>query len=371
MRTILIILRKEFRQIFRNRSMLPIIFVMPIIQLLILANAATFELKSVSFCIVDRDRSSLSQELISRFSGNTYFNFEGLFTTVDEAEIMLTEDKADLIINIPDNFEKDLLTTSGNLQLIVNAIDGSAAGIINSYAQAILKDFNREIRTELVNFYNPVNTPKITIENSYWYNPELNYKTFMVPGILVLLVTMIGAFLASMNIVREKEIGTIEQINVTPIKKYQFIVGKLAPFFIISLFELWFGLVISKLIYAIPTVGNMGLIFGFAAIYMIMVLGLGLLISTITDSQQQAMFLTWFIMVIFILMSGLFTPIASMPDWAQKITLFNPVAYFIEVMRMVMLKGSGFNDIKVHFGIMSIMAVSTVTMAVFRYKKTV
>jgi len=370
MRTILIILRKEFRQIFRNKSMLPIIFVMPIIQLIILANAATFELNSVNLCVVDADHSPESRELTTKFTGSGYFKLTGSYSALKPAEELLKTNAAGLILNIPAGFAENLVNGNANLQLIINAIDGSTAGIINSYSQTVIRDFHRDLRLKLINLYTPENAPQISIENSYWFNPELNYITFMVPGILVLLITMIGAFLAAMNIVREKEIGTIEQINVTPIKKYQFIIGKLLPFFILALFELAFGLFIAKILYAIPTIGSMWLIFGFASVFMVMILGLGLFISTITDTQQQAMFLTWFVMVIFILMSGLFTPISSMPVWAQNITLFNPIAYFIEVMRMIMLKGSGFQDVQNHFVVMSIMAFVMVTLAVFRYKKT-
>ena len=169
---------------------------------------------------------------------------------------------------------------------------------------------------------------------------------FMVPGILVLLVTMVTMFLGSMNVAREKEIGTIEQLNVTPIKKYQFIIGKLLPFWLIGLFELSFGLVIGKVLFNIPMVGSLGLVFLFAMVYMIVVLGMGLLISTAANTQQQAMFIAWFFLVIFILLSGLFTPIESMPKWAQTLTLVNPIRYFVEVMRGVLMKGAGFADIQ-------------------------
>jgi len=217
----------------------------------------------------------------------------------------------------------------------------------------------------------PPEFKKISIANSYWYNPELNYKAFMVPGILVLLVTMIGAFLSSVNIVREKEIGTIEQINVTPIKRHQFMLGKTIPFWIIGMIELTLGLILAKLVFNIPTVGSFFTLYAFAAVYLLVVLGIGLLISTITDTQQQAMFITWFFFVIFILMSGLFTAIENMPPWAQKITAANPIRYFIEVMRMVLLKGAGFADIKAHFLIISFFAIAINYLAILRYRKTV
>jgi ABC-2 type transport system permease protein len=209
------------------------------------------------------------------------------------------------------------------------------------------------------------------MSSAFWYNPDLDYFTYMVPGILVLLVTVISALLSAMNIVREKEIGTIEQINVTPIKKYQFILGKLVPFWIIAMFELVFGLILAKLVFDIPMLGSLGLIFFVATVYLFVALGLGLLISTLANTQQQSMFLTFFFMIIFLLMSGLFTPVQSMPDWAQVMNKVNPIAYFIDVMRMVLLKGSVFSDISRQFFSLLILAVLLNTLAIWRYRKTV
>jgi ABC-2 type transport system permease protein len=193
----------------------------------------------------------------------------------------------------------------------------------------------------------------------------------MVPGILVLLVTMITLFLSGMNIVREKEIGTLEQINVTPIKKYQFIIGKLFPFWLLGLLLLTIGLIIAKLLFNVPIVGNIFLLYAYTSIYILVVLGIGLFISNFTETQQQAMFIAWFFMVIFILMSGLFTPIESMPIWAQRITDFNPIKYFVEVMRMVMLKGADFSNIYPQVIKTLTYAVVMNTLAVLSYKKTI
>jgi ABC-2 type transport system permease protein len=197
----------------------------------------------------------------------------------------------------------------------------------------------------------------------------MNYKYFMVPGILVLLITMVGMNLAALNIVKEKEIGTIEQINVTPIKKYHFILGKLIPFWILGLVVLTIGLGISRLFYGIIPAGNFLTIYVFAAVYLLAVLGLGLLLSTYSSNQQQAMLLSFFIMMIFILLGGLYTSIDSMPEWAKWITRFNPVSYFIEVMRMVVLKGSSLADIKYHLLKIFGFAVVFNGWAVFSYKK--
>ncbi len=197
----------------------------------------------------------------------------------------------------------------------------------------------------------------------------MNYRQFMVPGILVILVTMVGAFLASLNIVREKEIGTIEQINVTPIRKYHFILGKLIPFWLLAQFVLAFGLVIARVVYGVIPIGNIGLIFLFNAVYMLVLMGLGLLISTYVQTQQQAMLIAFFMMMVFILLSGLYTSIESMPAWAQFIARINPVTYFIEVMRMVVMKGSTLADISRHLFIMLGMAVLVNSWAVWNYQK--
>jgi len=173
-----------------------------------------------------------------------------------------------------------------------------------------------------------------------------------------------------MNIVREREIGTIEQLNVTPMKRYQFMTGKLLPFWFIALFELALGLLIARYGFGIPFVGSVWLLFAIAGIYMLVVEGIGLFISTITNTQQQAMFIAWFLMVVFILMGGLFTPIESMPGWAQELTLVNPIAHFIKIMRMVLLKGAGWAEVQHLVGYLSLMAIIVLPAAIFRYRKS-
>jgi len=368
MKTILYILQKEFRQIFRNKTMLPIIFVIPIVQLLILAFAVTFEIKNINLVIVDQDHTVASRQLVSKFSAPKYYHIKAYASSFSEAEEQLKTGKAHQILVIPNRFENDLQKESkASVQLVSNAIDGSAAAIMNAYGNSIIMDYNQDIIVDLMGGVE-IKQP-IEIRYSYWFNPELDYKTYMVPGILVLLVTVIGMFLSSMNVVREKEMGTIEQINVSPVKKYQFIVGKLLPFWLIALFELAFGLTIARIVFGIPILGSLGLIFGVASVYLFAVLGIGLLISTMVNTQQQAMFLAWFFAVVFIMMSGLFTPIDSMPEWAQQVNVINPIAYFIKMIRMIMLKGSEFQDILKPFTAIVIYAIISLSLAVWRYKK--
>ena len=209
----------------------------------------------------------------------------------------------------------------------------------------------------------------IHVSSIMWFNPLMNYQIFMVPGILVILVTMVGSFLAALNIVKEKEIGTIEQINVTPIRKYQFILGKLIPFWVLGLIVLSIGLLLSRIFYGIIPIGNISTIYIFAAVYLLGVLGLGLLISTYSQTQQQAMLISFFLIMIFILLGGLYTSIDSMPMWAQLFTKFNPVSYFIDVMRMVVLKGSSLYDIRFHLLATAAFAVVLNAWAIMNYKK--
>ena len=252
MQTILFILEKEFTQIFRNKTMLPIIFIVPIVQLLVLVFAATFEMKHIDMYVVDNDMSATSVRLINKFRGSPFFYIENSSNSIKAAENELKKDNADIILQIPASFEKKLVRENrAKLQLLINAINGVAAGLTNAYSMAVISDFNKEVIADWVKVPSGLEHQNINITYSYWYNPELNYKIYMLPGILVILVTIIGMFLSALNMVREKESGTIEQINVTPIKKYQFIIGKLLPFWIIALFELSFGLFIGKILFDI------------------------------------------------------------------------------------------------------------------------
>ncbi|NME70252.1 ABC transporter permease [Flammeovirga aprica] len=366
------ILQKEFKQIFRDKGMLPIIFVMPIMQLMVLSFAATFDVKNIQLEVVDRDHSQLSQSLIEKYVASEYFNLVHFKHATDPKGTSLQEGSVNISLEIPNDFEKNIMqNTPVTLSAKVNAIDGMTAGISASYAQSIIQEFREEFVKENIGFFTQGNTPfKINFSMQNWYNSTLNYKFYMVPGLLVLLVSMIGMFLTSMNIVKEKEIGTIEQLNVTPITKGEFIIGKVLPFWCIGMFVLSVGLTIAKLFFSVPMQGPIYLIFLFAMLYLLVVLGIGLFISTIADTQQQSMFIAWFFMVIFVLLSGMFTPIENMPVWAQKITLLNPFRYFIEVMRSVLLKGATWSDVKINFFIIGIYAVVINTMSVLAYRKT-
>jgi len=289
---------------------------------------------------------------------------------MDEANEIIEKNGADCILHIPYGFERNLMRENqSEIQFLIDGINGTAASLINAYSSSVISDFNRNIIVDITQMPNLKDMNPVNVETSYWYNPELNYKIYMLPGILVILVTIVSMFLAAMNIVREKEMGTIEQLNVTPIQKVEFIVGKLVPFMIIALFELAFGLTIGRLFFHIPMVGNLGLLFGFTVVYLLVVLGLGLFISTISSTQQQVMFIAFFFMLVFILMSGIFTPTESMPVWAQRVNIINPFYYFMRVIRMILLKGSGFWDISYEFFSLLVYAIIMLSLSVWRYRK--
>ena len=369
MRIILILVKKEFLQILRNKGLLPLIFLMPIVQLLVLGNAATYDVKNTNFSVIDNCKSPYSREIISHLKHNKYFTFISNEYSSKEGIESLKTNKSDFVLVIDKDFEKDIERNSkGKVQLLIDAVDGASAGIILSYIQDILKDFQVSIIEDKIGTNHKM-VGGISIARN-WFNPQLNYIWFMVPGIIVFLITLIGVFVNSMNIAREKELGTIEQLNVTPLKKTQFIAGKLIPLWIIGMMELSFGLIIARFVYHIPILGSLGTIFLFGGIYLISMLSIGLIISSNSDTQQQAMFVAYFIMMIFIFLSGLFTPIASMPNWAQVLAHIIPISYFIEVMRNTVLKGSNIVQQIKPLLILIGYAVTTLLFSIWKYKKT-
>ena len=372
MRTIKFLLQKEFKQIFRNRSILVMIMVMPVMQLLILPLAANYEVKNINLSVVDHDHSPFSQQLISKITASGYFKLQSYDPSFKKAFNLIETDKADLILEIPQGFERDLVRQNHQQVFIaVNAINGTKANLGGAYLSQIIQNFNETIGLKLFPQAAFNQMPLIDITSSNWFNTLLNYDVFMVPGILAILVTMVGGFFTALNIVKEKEVGTIEQINVTPIKKQYFILGKLIPFWILGNVVFTLGLIIARVVYGIIPVGNLLVLYGFIWLYLLAVLGFGLLISTYSNTQQQAMLIMFFFMMIFILMGGLFTPIESMPDWAKMIAKFNPLSYMIDVMRMVVLKGSGWKDILPQLFKIALFAIVLNTWAILNYRKTI
>jgi ABC-2 type transport system permease protein len=367
------VLQKEFIQMFRDPGILRTIFIMPIIQLILLPFAADYEIKNMNLSVVDSDHSTYSRQMIDKIVASGYFRLTDYSPNYATAAQAIEDDRADIVLVIPNGFERGLVREGkAGVQLAVNAVNGVKGGMAGAYTGRIIQDFNKEIvlnQTPLPRF---TAAPNVEVVPRFWFNENMNYKFFMVPGILGILVTMVGAFLASANIVKEKEMGTIEQLNVTPIKKWQFIVGKLVPFWVLGMMMITVGMFVTRLVFGIaPLAGITGYlnIYAFAALYLVSFLGFGLLISTLVDTQQQSMFIAFFFMMIFVLMGGLYTNVDSMPEWAKWIVRFNPPSYFIEVSRMIFLKGSTLADVVPQILKITAFGIVLNGLAIWNYRK--
>ena len=371
MRRVFFLAQAELLHVVRDRATLAQVLIVPMVQILILANAATFEIRDTRLWIVDLDRTAASRGLVNRFAASGHFDITGTTPSLDAANEALLRGEMTLALVIPRDFEADAVRTRrANVELVVNAEKGAAAGIVQAYAATILGAYSAELaRLRPPDFGAAAAAPRIDIRHRSRYNPTLNYQHYMVPGLLVALVTMIGTLLTAQNIAREKELGTLEQLNVTPITRGQFIAGKLLPFWLVGLIELALGLTLGVVVFDVPVRGSVFLLFGVAGLYLLVALGIGLWISTIVDTQQQAMFVAFFIINIYMLMSGLFTPIDSMAPWAQTAAELNPVRHFVAISRAILIKGAGLADIVRPLTFLAVFAAVVLTSAVLQYRK--
>lgn len=364
-------LQKEFKQIFRNPTILRLILIMPVVQLILIPLAADYEIKNISVSIVDLDHSTYSRRLTQKFEASDYFKLKEYGSSYARSLITVGNGDTDIILTIPPSFEKDLIKENKNkLHVAADAVNGVRANLGVAYAAQIIAAFNQEIREEWVQMPRFVDRPQIEITSANWYNPHVNYYLFMVPGILAILVTMVGSFLTALNIVAEKEVGTIDQLNVTPLKKYQFILGKLIPFWVLGMLSVTIGMLVAFIVFGFIPVGSFLTIYVYSAVYLLGVLGIGLLVSTFAETQQQATLFAFFFMMIFILLGGLYTPIESMPDWAQWLTKINPPVYFIKAIRAVYIKGSSFQDLLPDLYAMIGFAFLFNGLAIWNFRKT-
>ncbi len=373
MRRILVLAWAEVLHVVRDRATLVQVLVIPALQLVVLANAATFQVRNTPAWVVDQDRSSASRGLISRLGASGHFRIATVSGSTAAGDEALRRGDATLLMVIPPRFEEDLVRGgSAPVQLTINAEKGTAAGIVQFYAARILDAYAIELgvaRTGAPQREAPRPGGRVEVRVRNWYNPSRAYTHYMVPGLLVSLVTMIGTLLTAQNIAREKELGTLEQLNVTPITRGQFIAAKLLPFWVLAMIDLTVGLIVGRYLFGMPIRGSLLLLFGAAGIYLVVALGFGLFISTLVETQQQAMFVTFFVMMVYLLMSGLFTPIESMPHWVQVVAEANPVRHFVAVSRAILLKGAGPAEIARPMAILSGFAVGVLWLAVHQYSK--
>jgi ABC-2 type transport system permease protein len=370
MRRVLFLAWAEVLHVIRDRATLAQIFVVPVVQLLVLSNAATFAIQNTAAFVVDQDRSQVSRGLATRLEASGHFRLLDRDASPANAERALDDGRASLVVVMPRGLEADLARSGrGEVQLVLNGERGSAAGVVRSHAAEIIARYSRELAEAGRPAQAGGLSVPVDIRTRHQFNPALNYKHYMVPGILVSLVTLIGTLLTAQNIAREKELGTLEQLNVTPITRPQFIAAKLLPFWALAMLILAIGLIAGRLAFDIPMRGSLFLLFGAAAVYLVVALALGLFISTIVETQQQAMFVTFFVMMIYLLMSGLFTPIDSMPRWVQIVADLTPIKHFVVIARGILLKGSGIAELTRELVILPIYAAVMIGVAVAMHRK--
>ncbi len=359
MKMIFFILLKELQQLRRDKGSLRLMIIIPMVQLFVLGNAITTEVKHTPIALLDYSQSSASRDLTTHILANSLFTFKGYAHSESELRAWMDAGKIKIGLLIGANFATELeqstrlnsiglqKSSGALLQIIVDGQDANSSTVANGYLNAILIQWSNDylqyklaasgIRLRQIL---PLN-----IESKILFNPTLKSTWFMIPGIAVILVTMVTALLTGFSIVKEKEVGTLEQLMVTPLKPYQLVLGKVLPFFIIGVIELLIVLCLGLTFFHIPFRGSYFTLFLFTSIYMLSSLGIGIFTSTLVKSQQQALFVIWFFLIFFLLLSGFFLPIENMPHWVQNITYLNPVRYFMEALRCMFLKGSGLAEL--------------------------
>lgn len=365
------LIEKEFKQLLRNSFLPRLIIVFPCMIMLLMPWAVNLEIKNIQLNIVDNDHSALSQRLVNKIAASTYFRLVEVPASYEKGLRNLDAGTADIVMEIPRHLERDWMKgEEAHILIAANAVNGTKGGLGSSYLASIVNDYSAEMRLEYPQVAAASGViPSIKVDTKGLFNPNLNYKLYMIPALMVMLLTLICGFLPALNIVSEKEMGTIEQINVTPVPKFVFIIAKLLPYWLIGFVVLTLCFVLAWLLYGIVPVGHFAVIYFFAILFVLVVSGFGLVISNYSATMQQSMFVMWFCLLVLILMSGLFTPISSMPMWAQVVTRVNPLRYLMEVMRMVYLKGSGIMDLLPQLGILLLFAVVANSWAVVSYRK--
>lgn len=365
---------KEFIQILRDPRMRTVIFVMPLVQTLVFGYAVTTDVTHIPTAIFDLDNSRASRELVARFTGSGYFDVVAYVDRKEEAQDLVDHGVVKAVLQLNKGFGDDLRAgRTAPVQVIVDGTDSNTAGIVLNYAGQIAGRFSETVlQTRVIRATGEPATPaRVKVETRAWFNENLESRNFYVPGVIVLIVTLVTLMLSSMAVVREKEIGTIEQIMVTPIRQSEFILGKTLPFALIGFADVALVTVIAAYWFDVPIRGSLLLLAGATSLYLMSTLGIGLLISTISRTQQQAMMSAFFYYFPAMLLSGFVFPIANMPETVQWLTYLNPLRYFLVIIRGIFLKGVGPEILWPQMAALLILGTVTLWVATRRFQKTV
>jgi ABC-2 type transport system permease protein len=371
-RVILSIFRKEFLQLRRDRRLFPVIFISPILQLILLGYAANLDVKNIPSVICDLDRSAASREFVGNFVNSGYFTVEAAVERMDEIDRYLDHGDAAMAFVIPRGFGDRLAgRREASVMLIADGSESQSASIGVNYATMISARFTQKIIFEALERAEGLGLKPVLVnpELRVWYNPELKSRNFMVPGVLGLILMIMTTTLASLGIVRERESGTMEQLIVTPIRPYQLIVGKLLPFVLIGLVDATFVIIVARGWFGIPIRGSVALLFALCLAFMLNTLGIGLFVSTISRTQQQAMLTSLFFIMPQIVLSGFVFPIENMPKFFQYLTTVIPIRYFFVIIRGIMLKGAGWPELWNEAAALIILGTVILTLSVSRFRK--
>ena len=364
---------KEFIQVFRDPRMRIVIFLIPCFQVFVIGYAVSTDVKHVRTAVYDLDNSQTSRDVAARFVRSGYFDVVARVGDDNAARKLLDRNDVSVVLRFNHGFAEDINAgRTAHLQILIDGTDSNTAGIVASYAVNIATAYSERILTERVNrTFGPAGkTGTIDLRTRAWFNENLESRNFFVPGVLVVVVTLATLLLTSMAVVREKEIGTMEQIMVTPITPAEFILGKTIPFAIIGLVDVILVVLIGVFWFEVPIHGSFPLLLLATGLYLMTTLGVGLLISTISETQQQAMMTTFFFFFPAMLLSGFAFPIANMPQVVQWMTLVNPLRYFLVIVRSIFLKGVGMEILWVQMLPLLAMGIATLWLAVRRFHKT-
>jgi ABC-2 type transport system permease protein len=364
---------KEFLQIRRDRRMIPVIFVAPVVQILVFGFAVNTDVTDVRTVLVDLDRSAASRDLVTRFVESGYFEIVATAERADEVDRWLVTSKAQLGLVVGQGFGAALAAgRTGKVQLIVDGSDATTANIALGYASSLARELGAEVQEERRRAA-PFPVPRAgqaVLVPRVFYNPDLKSRWFYVPAVLAMILMIMTMLLSAMGVVREKEIGTLEQIMVTPIRPWQLLVGKLLPFALIGLFQMCLASAVTVFGFGVPLRGSFALLLGLTALFILSTLGLGLLVSTLVQNQQQAMMgATFGAMVPMIYLSGLIFPIDNMPRAIQLVTYLIPLRYYAEIIRGVFLRGSGLAVLWPEAGMLLAMGLAILAFASLRFRK--
>ena len=372
MKAILSILRKEFLQLRRDPRLFPVIFISPILQLLLLGYAANLDVKNIPSVICDMDRSAASRAFLDDFVNSGYFSVEARVERMDEIDRYLDHGDAAMAFVVPRGFgDKLAARREATVMLIADGSESQSASIGVNYGTMIAAKYAQKIIFEAFERAKGFGLKPVLVnaEVRVWYNPELKSRNFMVPGVLGLILMIMTTSLASQGIVREREMGTMEQLIVTPIRPYQLIVGKLLPFVLIGLVDAVFVITVARGWFGIPIRGSVALLFALCLAFMLNTLGTGLFISTISKTQQQAMLTSLFFIMPQIMLSGFVFPIENMPKVFQYLTTIIPIRYFFVIIRGIMLKGAGWPELWPQAAALLVLGTTTLTLSVARFHK--